>query len=484
MKDLFQGDKRGISAMIGYVLLVVIGITLAVLVYGFLKVYVPSDKAVCPDNVALSIEEFSCFNGAVKVRLGNRGLFKVDGAYIRIGEEGRVFRQLLNEDNIFFDEWASEEGLPPGEFWPKTTEKSYAYAGTGQQILEVEPVIFVDDELTLCSSAVITQPVVCSEGEYLLNVELIEPTQGGIYYDNEIIDVQIDVNGAVPESCSYNVTDTNDNEVIPDTVFSECGLGIKSESMPFSLEEGQYRINVWAIAEADKSVDSDSFEVLRSSSNTVEINLQEPSSNLYEFRDTMLNIIGHIPIQYTTTNAVTCKVNITDPFGVLKYDRSGAGLCGSISDRLLRGLFLDEGIYRLEVWGVNDENEWNGVRKSFGVLVNPDIDILGPSGSLPNGQCSPVLDYDFTVRRYPIIGGGKCEFYLYNETGLTGYREFPDCNPTGEAIGNMRPGNYRIEGFINDTDNPRNGGTDVTNFQVSGTNCQGYGGGGGWVIPL
>ena len=77
--------KRGISEIISYVLLILVAITMGMLVYGFLKLYVPKEKPECKDGINLIIESAQCkheTNGInnLSVVLRNRGLFKVDKA--------------------------------------------------------------------------------------------------------------------------------------------------------------------------------------------------------------------------------------------------------------------------------------------------------------------------------------------------------------------------------------------------------------------
>ena len=144
--------------MIGYVLLIVIAISLAFGVYYYLQNYLPSDRVECGNEVSLSIEEVICQDGEVNVTLLNRGLFNVNGAFIRIGDEVRVFRTTLNEGESQFLFRDMEDGLlNPGEKW----EGSYTYSGTGMQEIEVEPLRYIENEPVLCENAVVRQVVDC-----------------------------------------------------------------------------------------------------------------------------------------------------------------------------------------------------------------------------------------------------------------------------------------------------------------------------------
>jgi len=57
-----QKKKKGVSIMIGYILLISMAAAISVFVYGWVKTYVPKDISECPDGTSLSIKEISCLN--------------------------------------------------------------------------------------------------------------------------------------------------------------------------------------------------------------------------------------------------------------------------------------------------------------------------------------------------------------------------------------------------------------------------------------
>lgn len=93
MKSL--GKKRGISEIVSYVLLIIIAMSIAVGVYAWLKSYVPSEeeRQKCPEETALSITDYECMEIAGKkilsLKIENRGLFNVDGFYIRASNDSK-----------------------------------------------------------------------------------------------------------------------------------------------------------------------------------------------------------------------------------------------------------------------------------------------------------------------------------------------------------------------------------------------------------
>src|SRR3989344_5928807 len=99
MKNLLQQvkmrkknkDKRGISEIIGYVLLIVGAVAMGAIVFSWLKTYIPTEKLECPDDVSLFVKESSCVIDTstlittlnLNLNLKNNGKFNIDGYFIR-----------------------------------------------------------------------------------------------------------------------------------------------------------------------------------------------------------------------------------------------------------------------------------------------------------------------------------------------------------------------------------------------------------------
>ncbi len=166
-------DKKGVSEVVSYVLLIVIAVGIATLVYAFLKVYVPKEKSECKDGINLVISNAQCIHttapdkNTIEITFENRGLYNIDAAFIRIGSEGKDFKadvpptnpqELLGEDN--------KEILNPSE---KSIEYTFdlpaGYSNDDSSyILEVQPAyvpeIRTKETWTLCPA--ITQKIECN----------------------------------------------------------------------------------------------------------------------------------------------------------------------------------------------------------------------------------------------------------------------------------------------------------------------------------
>ncbi len=78
-----QTNKKAVSVMIGYVLLISISLVIAGVVYAWIKTYVPTEDIKCPDGVSIYIKNITCSNQGdkflIELTLRNNGLFNIDG---------------------------------------------------------------------------------------------------------------------------------------------------------------------------------------------------------------------------------------------------------------------------------------------------------------------------------------------------------------------------------------------------------------------
>ena len=168
-KNLLRLDRKGVSLMIGYVLLVIIAIGLSIAVFAFLKLYIPPSSPECPDDVKLTIDDYSCIGPdsdgkyQVELTLSNRGLFNVYGVYIRMGGD-RIFKPLINEADLFFIE-EGISGINPGVSIGKGpydySETDFTY---GIRIIEIEPIYLGEEEdvqAAVCENAVVRKTIIC-----------------------------------------------------------------------------------------------------------------------------------------------------------------------------------------------------------------------------------------------------------------------------------------------------------------------------------
>lgn len=80
-------NKKGISIMIGYVLLITFAVVISLIVYQQLKTYLPQENVECEDGVSIFIQDIKCYadgsNFTLNLTLKNNGRFAIGGYFIR-----------------------------------------------------------------------------------------------------------------------------------------------------------------------------------------------------------------------------------------------------------------------------------------------------------------------------------------------------------------------------------------------------------------
>lgn len=76
-------NKRAVSIMIGYILLITFAVVIAGVVFQWLKTYVPKQGLECPDGVSLYLSEYNDSEvGNLSLTLRNNGKFSIGGIFI------------------------------------------------------------------------------------------------------------------------------------------------------------------------------------------------------------------------------------------------------------------------------------------------------------------------------------------------------------------------------------------------------------------
>lgn len=163
-----KNNKKGVSLMVGYALLVVIAIALGALVYPYLKARLPAETVECPADLSISIEEAICNRAdwTLSLVMLNRGLFNITGAYIRFADSSKSVRPQINKDKELY----LSSGLRPAPLGPGQETRLLSYPigsqshlnENGTFVVEVQPAIFKKGVLVPCSNKIVTQTVECA----------------------------------------------------------------------------------------------------------------------------------------------------------------------------------------------------------------------------------------------------------------------------------------------------------------------------------
>lgn len=79
-------NKRALSIVIGYILLIAISIVMSIIVYQWLKTYVPKDTIKCSEGTSIFIKDISynCITSKLDITVKNNGKFSINGYFIHV----------------------------------------------------------------------------------------------------------------------------------------------------------------------------------------------------------------------------------------------------------------------------------------------------------------------------------------------------------------------------------------------------------------
>jgi hypothetical protein len=135
-------NKKALSEMVSYILLVVIALGLSVGIYAWLREQLPSEnEEKCSEDVALTIVSYTCDinTNQIALTIKNTGLFNISGIYARGSNEiGKITTIMLDSTTILGQgSPASQEGSDP------YTKGKYDFNPTAQlKLAETKQIIF------------------------------------------------------------------------------------------------------------------------------------------------------------------------------------------------------------------------------------------------------------------------------------------------------------------------------------------------------
>jgi len=157
-------SKKAVSEIVSYSILIVIAVGISILVFAFLKVYIPKFQTPeCPAEVHIIADNINCDFTSKKLTftVKNRGLFSVDSVFTRLHPPGKEIKSLIPENGYKI----LPELLAPGN----STDLEYDFTTAGEiagegYTLEIQPAIFNEErKLAVCENAVATQKIACLE---------------------------------------------------------------------------------------------------------------------------------------------------------------------------------------------------------------------------------------------------------------------------------------------------------------------------------
>jgi hypothetical protein len=158
-------NKKAVSEMVSYAIMIIIAITMSLLVYSFLYDKIPKfEKAECPDDVSLYLERVDCdfTNKVLTIYLRNSGFFTIDGIYARL-------HPLDSEITNYLIFQTEDAYTPIDNFKPTNDHYSLSLTisptiSSGNYNLKLIPVYFDSEkeDKSICNKAEITRQISCS----------------------------------------------------------------------------------------------------------------------------------------------------------------------------------------------------------------------------------------------------------------------------------------------------------------------------------
>jgi len=119
-------NKKAISVMIGYVLLISAAIFMSAIVYAWLKTYVPKAALECPDTTSIFMKNYLYDGNELQITLKNNGKFNLAGYFIRatnspeqelatIDLSSKLFDGGVKVDNFILFKEGNENILGPNQ---------------------------------------------------------------------------------------------------------------------------------------------------------------------------------------------------------------------------------------------------------------------------------------------------------------------------------------------------------------------------------
>ncbi len=143
-------NRKGLSEVIGYILLISISIIMSVVVFQWLRTYVPKDSPKCAEGTSLFIKEilYDCTNSKLNVSVRNNGKFSINGYFIHVSNKANetlatidissniTFGGNISGNSVVFSQLAENSLAPAGI---KTCSFNVANLGTLYR-LEIIPI--------------------------------------------------------------------------------------------------------------------------------------------------------------------------------------------------------------------------------------------------------------------------------------------------------------------------------------------------------
>lgn len=157
--------KRALSELIAYVLLISISLSLAGIVFIWLKGYLPSENpsVECEENVGLIIRDYnySCDAKSLNLTIENKGLFDVDGYILRVNNITYAKLGIYTLNRSGRSLYAGEIYTDFYQFANQTDEVLPKSISGYLTFVDLQPILIKDKKRVYCSNFISKQSLSC-----------------------------------------------------------------------------------------------------------------------------------------------------------------------------------------------------------------------------------------------------------------------------------------------------------------------------------
>ena len=149
-------NKKALSEIVAYVILITIALSMSTIVYIWLKGYLPTNQEECPDGVSIIIKDYNCtkvLSGELFLNLTiqNKGLFTTDGFVIKVNDRDGASIGLFTLKNTSEGKFGAK--LQPGEMYNYKYSLKNNIIGvsstglTKLSFIEIQPFIYKGEQI-------------------------------------------------------------------------------------------------------------------------------------------------------------------------------------------------------------------------------------------------------------------------------------------------------------------------------------------------
>jgi hypothetical protein len=177
-------NKKGVSEVLGYILLVSFAVLMSFIVYQGLKTYVPTDKVECPEGVSIFAKDTSCSLNVygtydLNLTIKNNGRYNIAGYFIHASSDSNQTVATMPLSSNFGQASSSPSAILLGDaiiFQASTTENLVSinslahaeYKNITKEIYSIDllPIRFQKEENKLsmvsCGKAILREKINCN----------------------------------------------------------------------------------------------------------------------------------------------------------------------------------------------------------------------------------------------------------------------------------------------------------------------------------